>query len=538
MPGMSLRSAVLLALVLGGSAVPSLAASLKQEGAPQPASALSTYGMNVEVHRAINGLLPDGWELVMGPGAELSGTVSWGPKDTWIKALENAASKAKSDITLNWDTKQVLISGPVLAVNTTPAAKPQMAELSKPAGPAPTEAKLSEDRPVTSAVTLQTEKPQTASVAASAGSKPSAEMPAVSAVSSVPVAAPLITSVGKAPDLAVGARVASVPTAELKSSSTQEKPAALAAPVKTVAVPAPLKDVQNAGVPMTKVETPSAGPAKAFNRTALREPLEALAEAHELTLIYEAGTDVRLPGPVTLMLGPDLRADVELLNRALGRGLQLEVTEYLEEKELVVAPASSETSGSFVTKFSRPQIPEHRSLFARVFGGKKKQPQTETQSANTDTAQAASPGAEAPVLPAAPEVAPPPSPVPSPEVVLAKEPVKPAVPTPAATALPVEVPNEPVPPVAPVAQLVTLELAPGERLSVAIDRMLKAQNWTMVWRVSGDLEAGVAARVTGKTISEVLEQILPQHGLAADLYTPSRYAVIRNSQETASAGAQ
>lgn len=301
--------------------------------------------------------------------------------------------------------------------------------------------------------------------------------------------------------------------------------------------------------------TPGCEP-RAFNRTPLREPFEALAECHGLTLIYEAG-NMNLPGPVTLMFGESLAADIELINRALGPTRHLEVIEYWRDQELIVKTAPT---NSFVSLEGRPVIPERRPLFARVFGGRSK-----VDGAGEGEVVAAESGklieAVEPVEPvavvastSAPEAtsgsAPviPPMPVEFDPIPPSDSFVFPVEPTPAAEEF-VALDEALLEPVFDVsAELpytavdfmpaaLTLELAPGERLSVALERLLTSQGWSLIWRASIDHEAATAARVEGATLAEILELVLPQLGLAADLYNPSRTAVIRAAHESITQGA-
>jgi hypothetical protein len=180
--------------------------------------------------------------------------------------------------------------------------------------------------------------------------------------------------------------------------------------------------------------------------------------------------------------------------------------------------------GSFVSLEARPVVPVKQSLFARIFGTKVPAAGVEPTS-STDPAGLTS--------------------VDMGDAVLADAAVPPnfngtTKTTPAA----VEVPTIDVSASnlntrgaeAPVERL-ALEIAQGERLSVALERLLRSRGWTLVWRASIDLEAATAARVEGNSIAEILGQVLPQLDLAADLYNPSRTVVIRNTQETASQGA-
>jgi len=407
--------------------------------------------MHVDAERALRGVVPAGWQIVMEPDTVLNGRVSWSPADTWIDVLDRIAERSRADLRVNWGTQQVFVS----AMKAAPA---------KPA------------EVVNNGVS--------------------------------PVEEPHNT---KAFEPATDPADAASATTTAVAAQT------------TTASPAPTEKATQAPA------VSPAGPARAFNRTPLRAPLEALAQRHGLTLIYNMG-DVSLPGPVTLMLGDELSADIELLNRALGPGTQLEIIEYRAEKELVVSPGCS---NSFVSLPGRSAL-EKRSLFARLFG-KKVTADSVEKSATTEKANA-------------PEKVTPVEKVAATEKVVATEPPPsdsagtariepPAVSSVAATTEPARE-AQPVESGAPTtAEVLALDLAQGERLSSAMDRLLQSRGWRLVWRASVDLEAATPARVEGASLSEILEQVLPQLGLAADLYNPSRTAVIRNSQETASQGA-
>lgn len=279
--------------------------------------------------------------------------------------------------------------------------------------------------------------------------------------------------------------------------------------------------------------------ARAFNRTPLTEPLKALADRHDLTLVYEAGA-VRLPGVLTLMLGDDLSEDVELLQRALGPSIPLQITEYQAEKQLIVMPGPAH---SFTSLPFRP-IEEKRSFFALLFGSDEPTPVRQAPELPEPAFEAAV--AETAVEPPKAEALAEIEPIEVPDVVPVES-VLTNLPKPPVAPKPETIEPEPAP--APVAELapgaepvapprmLALEMDRGERLSDALEELLKSEGWTLVWRATLDLEAATPARVEGLSLTEILEQVLPQLGLAADLYTPSRTAVIRNVAPAATEGA-
>jgi len=456
MPCLSLRSAVLVALLCGASVTPSIAASVNHNGAEQPATPLSTYGMQVDAERALRSNLPDGWQLTVAPGTELSGKVSWGPKDTWLEVLTRVSERSDVDVTVDWDAQAIIVEA------ATRAVKPQEST----------------------------------------------------------------------PELAVKAESSS------EGVSVSSEVAAKSAAASSIEI-APLKAPEVSKPVEVKPTVSAAGPAQAFNRTHLRVPFEALAEYHGLELIYEAG-DVALPGPVTLLFDQGLDTDIELLDRAFGRRLPLEIIHYKKERQLIVREAPRFTFASFD---ARPVPPVKRSLFARIF--RPVPTSQELADAESQASLAALSQVELPPTPVTPIEAPSVSIDPvlvaearETQVVkpVATEAVAPvaslphvAPPVPAET---VEVTAPAV--VAPTA--VTLELAQGERLSSAIKRLLENQGWALVWRANVDLEAATPTRVEGVSFADILEQILPQFGLSADLYNPSRTVVIRTPQNSASQG--
>jgi hypothetical protein len=215
--------------------------------------------------------------------------------------------------------------------------------------------------------------------------------------------------------------------------------------------------------------------------------LDAVAKRHGLTLLYEA-REQRLPGPVTLMFGDDLAADLSLLAQALGPRVPLQITEFRAEKQLLVRDAFV---GSFSSLAARPLAPPppKRTLLARWFG----RPPARGGAKSTAAIAASDPSAEQP---------------------------------PSDGAL--------VPAPAPI----VFELPQGERLSVGLERFLKSQGWSLVWPGQTDLEAITLTRIEGTSMKDVLEQLLSPLGLAVDLYTRSpRFAVIHATQpDTASTG--
>ena len=351
-----------------------------------------------------------------------------------------------------------------------------------------------------------------------------------------------------APSRATGVRASDTPAPEttaIPTAPAAEAPHQRPTPPPPVPLPSPSLEPIEVDVPVPAVDVDAlviasskspAGPARAFNRAPLREPLEALAQRHGLTLIYEAG-DISLPGPLTLMLGEDLGEDLKLLERALGPTVPLSITLYRAEKELVVGLSDGEPF--FASVDARPQ--PKPSILARLF---RRVPTLAQEPRALSAAIALRPESHAkPEVEGAdmPESAPvrvaheaPPA-----SLAVSTASVPSTVSVPSMASMPVVEAEATTEQASPAPQpAITFELIPGERLSVALERLFANQGWTLVWKVSGDFEAAAPARVQGNSIAEVLRQLLPQLGLSADLYTPSRYAVIRLTQpDMASVGA-
>lgn len=115
--------------------------------------------------------------------------------------------------------------------------------------------------------------------------------------------------------------------------------------------------------------------------------------------------------------------------------------------------------------------------------------------------------------------------------------VKPlAKPVPAAAPAIKEAVTYPVAPpaIAPAAPQVTLKVAAGERLEVAIKKFLGTYGWTPAW-LAGDVVAGDAMTFDGKDHEEALKAFLVHYKLIGERFSEEKGYVIRRGTDAAGA---
>jgi len=495
----SLPCLLLAALLSSAGSPPALAQGLLHDGTPQAVGTLSTYGMQVSLERAIHSVLPPGWQFDVAPDVSLTGKVSWGPNDTWLGVLARISARTDAGILVDWNAHEVVVR-PRAATLEDAAERERVRQAASTPLP---------KFPASTAVSSASVPAQTAPTADQHAALPTRATSLASERSSVERAAAATVS----PD--PGAPHSSIPAKASLASGLSNSAQLADRPIKSEVRPehssgsidrgdvidqgsSPIGHSTSASnerssLPASDVSRPQpdAGPARAFSGTSVRVPLEALAARHGLTLLYQA-REQRLPGPVTLMFGDDLPADVSLLAQALGPLIPLDITEFRAEKHLLVRDGNV---AKFVSLASRPVSPPppKSTLFARWFG-------------------------HSPTPANASQTSSDPSPESRPELGTGDEAA-----------------------VTPPLASTTFEMARGERLSVALDHFLQPLGWSLVWRVQGDLEGSTPTHIEGTSVKDILEQLLTPLGLAADLYNPShfskpsRVAVIHASQPNTAA---
>lgn len=495
-----LRSTVLAILAASAASTSAFGGALLQDGTAQAPAALGTYGMQTTLPVALHTILPKGWSLIVAPGLDLPGKVSWAPTDTWLDTLARIADRTDAGFLVDWNRHQLSVRSVAdtsRAVETLEQAR-QAATVPLPSlAPAHL-------TPVATAAT-----PTASSSNAPVVTPAAAPVPAVTAHSAV----------------AVTTAAPAGPAA----------PAVAARPTAPVASPASIAAVAH------QPPAVSADPTQSFSGVSIGTVLETLATHYQLHLEFN-GPDFPLPGPVTLRLRGSLAEDIERVHRALGPVAPLAITSYASSRELVVERAPE---FSYAALEARPAVAVSRSnLFARLTHFHTTPGTTSTSSVPVPASlPAAAPGAT-PVLTAsnvavkAPTVAIPTTAPTAPASAPAAAVVAPTatVPAPAHTA-PVNTPT--VAAVLPTAPAVVKATAPtmvfdivaGERLSVALDRFLRAQGWQLSWQSLNDLQADEATHLTGQTVADILAQLLPALGLAQSVDASKHLIVV--SQPTA-----
>src|ERR1700724_3322219 len=105
----SLPCLMLAALLSSVGSSTALAQGLLHDGTPEVVETLSTYGMQVNLERAIHSVLPPGWQCVVAPDVSLTGKVSWGPNDTWLGVLARISARADAGLLVDWNAHEVVV---------------------------------------------------------------------------------------------------------------------------------------------------------------------------------------------------------------------------------------------------------------------------------------------------------------------------------------------------------------------------------------------------------------------------------------------
>lgn len=79
-----------------------------------------------------------------------------------------------------------------------------------------------------------------------------------------------------------------------------------------------------------------------------------------------------------------------------------------------------------------------------------------------------------------------------------------------------------------VKKQVHFHIASKERLSIALDRFLAEQGFSLRWEAKGlDMESTTDSTLSADTMAELVNQVLKGTGLVAEIYTPSKLVLIK-----------
>lgn len=237
---------------------------------------------------------------------------------------------------------------------------------------------------------------------------------------------------------------------------------------------------------------PIEGTAKTFTGAHLSGVLEHLGRIHALTLSHSTSRDIPFPGPVTIK-GADPSEDLRLVSQALGSTSPMSLEYYPLSRFVRVVPATA-GSDRFVV-LDRPY--------------------------------------EGLVVTKGPEAAPSPtSTVPAPTLAGVVAQAASNLPSKASQA-PVEAEKPSAGPEAAseaqqeTAKFLTLNVPKGASLETEVRAFLTSQGFELLWQVPETLEANWPVVATGKSIAEVLGQVIPHLGLSADVIVPSKVVFVR-----------
>lgn len=213
--------------------------------------------------------------------------------------------------------------------------------------------------------------------------------------------------------------------------------------------------------------------AVAFNKPSLKKVVQAIAFKHKLRLVWAYDTDYQLKGPVTL-LAQSAAQDIELLQKALGRGvpLKLEISADGQVLKGYKQGALRPATGPVTAATGAPAVAEG----SEVAEGSRIRDLAVFKLLGIDREVAGllGPDAQDPSL-----------------------------------------------------HLLHLDLIPGQPLETALVRFAGEQGYTLDWQIEGGFDARHQLAYTGYTVAQVLVKVLPALGLSADVYTHDKHIVIR-----------
>lgn len=406
-----MRKSLLVLSLMSALSSSSFAAVSAVGKAPSSIEPIGTYGVAVKVKDALQSIVPKGWKINIEKGTPLPQSVSWTKNQTWVDVLtemtESLGTGTQLNAQIDWVNQSVYLRTQALA----DAEASQVKLLAEKA-----------ETPLPKFEGLKTEKERLED-----------EIAALKAVQDT-------------------------------------KPVAAAEPLVTVPV-----EVAAPAVPMTKSLSSISSPdfkyteGVAFNKASLRNLGQAIANTHNVRLLYLAGEDLHLKGPITL-LGNSLQEDADLLKKALG---WYSVVDVVATADTLMIKGDSDkvvTGSASLIAVKDPDI---------------------VSKANVSSSNTAVGGASATAPVAATE-----SPVVT--VVSVKE----------------------------IPAVLSLKIEEGRALESALARFAREQGYTFEWQVKGGYEAKRTRTYEGKDLVEVLS-FLPKLGLSVVIISQDKHIIVR-----------
>lgn len=311
-------------MVAGFMASPANALTLLQNGQAEPAPHLLTYGLQIPAPKALTGVLPTGWQVVVDPDAGLSGTVSWSPEDTWLSVLQRLSADTGAGILVDWTSHKVLVRSEDATLQdaddrlraagiTAPTAAP-VASATEPLFAQPAAQAPADPEPKIIYAPAQVIAHATATAMSAAPVAPAATAPSVALVGSAvptipPAAAPLVTK----------ASTADLPTC-----------------VNPLPDEADSNDAAGHACVLASVErTWEAG-----SGTTVRTTLKKWADAAGWTVVWKAERDWSIPAGFS-HYGQFEAAGTWMFNQLAANGVLIRVRFYEGNRTVVVLPVVS-----------------------------------------------------------------------------------------------------------------------------------------------------------------------------------------------------
>lgn len=481
--------ALMLGLALSFCAQGSFAALVENKGTPeQNVATMTSYGVDVPTRTALKTVVPAGWQLFVHRTATLPETLSWKIGEAWPNVLAELAEKHQVAALIDWDSRTVMLRPPALAMEesakrveiaqaaTTPLPRfmPAAAESVQPsAATAPAQAPVEAvAAPVAAPSAFVEPSPAPAPAPVPVADPVRAAAPAPTPQVDVSAAAPVVRPAEPAPAVAVPAQPVAMPLPTVpEPSPVAHTPQGVAEPV-AVAAPAPVSDE------FRYTE------AAAAHQPGVRAVAQAIANRFGMRLVYMA-EDFKLKGPVTL-LAESAEQDARLLERAIGVFSPVVIEVARSDGALRVYPKNLTAAQAALL-----------------------------MAANAPATLIAQPGEPVPAVVSV-----------QPVVATSAPAEQPAVSTVVAVDAPAALPVAPNPVPAVSAPLV-LRIAENSPLEDALFKFARDNGYTFEWKVAGGFESSGVLTYEGRSMAEVLGQVVPKLGLSADIYTRDKHIVVR-----------
>lgn len=242
-----------------------------------------------------------------------------------------------------------------------------------------------------------------------------------------------------------------------------------------------------------------------FNREPVKTVAAKVAELHGATLDFQAGADIRFPGPVTI-LGADLGEDVRLMMRALGPDVPVRFDLCRMPATLRVTQGAARAGVYSESACAHPPMhlasaPSQSVASVAAVSASPAYPVNPLATSRTPVAARVAPV----VLPAALEAPP-----------LTVETVKAGASDVAASAVRLK-----------------FSLEAGADLEDGLRAFFKTQGYSIAWVSNFEFKAAEALNAEGVDLAEVLTQFLPKMGLDAEINTTERSVRIGDKRNEA-----